>query len=168
MRYQTEYLRRIAQRDVDFFNAYTQKAKELEAKELKGEMTASEVYRNLEAFEGDWYDRTYYDAETQSFKTGDERRKSNFIFSEEESEQLRNVRDTVFKDKDGNVVFELKDANEFINKYTQKQNTPNPSNFDPRISEANRLITETQNSKTMTQEEKNAQIAEIRQSVGLL
>ena len=165
---QAEYLRRIAQRDVDFFNAYTQKAKELEAKELKGEMTASEVYRNLEAFEGDWYDRTYYDAETQSFITGDERRKSNFIFSEEETKQLRKVRDSGVRDKDtGEIAFKLEDANEFINEYTQKQNTPNPSNYDPRISEANRLIAEIQNS-TMTQEEKDKEIQAIRRSVGLL
>tara|TARA_R100001530_G_scaffold51864_1_gene38421 strand:+ start:134 stop:1654 length:1521 start_codon:yes stop_codon:yes gene_type:complete len=87
---QANYLKRIAQRDVDYARAYADKANELEEQELDGELTASQVKRQLDLFEGDWYDRTYFDEETGSFITDDKSRE-NLIFTEKETEELKNI-----------------------------------------------------------------------------
>ena len=44
---QAEYLKRVAQRDVDFFNAYTEEADRLEALEDAGELRASQVKKKI-------------------------------------------------------------------------------------------------------------------------
>jgi len=69
---QANYLKRIAQRDVDYARAYADKANELEEQELDGELTASQVKRQLDLFEGDWYD-------------------DNLIFDKTEMAELENI-----------------------------------------------------------------------------
>ena len=52
---QVEYLKRVAQRDIDAANAYAAEADRLEELERKGEISASQVTRQLDLFMGDWY-----------------------------------------------------------------------------------------------------------------
>jgi len=79
---QAEYLKRVAQRDVDFFNAYTAEADRLEALEDAGELRPSQVKRQLDKFEGDWYNE-------------------NLIFSEEEFKELEQIASGNYTDEAG-------------------------------------------------------------------
>jgi len=101
---QAEYLKRVAQRDIDFFNAYTAEADRLEALEDLGELKPSQVKRQLDKFEGDWYNE-------------------NLIFSEEEFEELKNIASGNYTDEDGNTYKtpEGFDANEWRKKYREGQ-----------------------------------------------
>ena len=87
---QANFLGRIAKRDVAFRDAYIDESDRLEKLEAEGELTPSQVYRKLTQFEGDWYNKSYYDAESDSFITGDSTR-SNLIFTEEETELLKSI-----------------------------------------------------------------------------
>ena len=69
---QAEYLERIAQRDVDFANAYIAEADRLEALIDAGEITNSQFKRKLLKFEGEWYDK-------------------QLIFNKVETEELKNI-----------------------------------------------------------------------------
>lgn len=51
---QGAYLQRIAQRDIDYFEAYNIKAAELESQELAGEISASGTYRELQKLKTQW------------------------------------------------------------------------------------------------------------------
>jgi hypothetical protein len=53
---QVDYLQRVAKRDVDFYEAYIKKAEELEAKVEEGEISETQLNRQLRTFEADWYD----------------------------------------------------------------------------------------------------------------
>ena len=87
---QAEYLERTALRDVAFGTAYQDEAGRLEALVDKEEITNSQMKRKLLKFEGDWYDRTYFDEKTGSFITDDKPRE-NLIFTEKETEELKNI-----------------------------------------------------------------------------
>ena len=89
---QSNYLKRIAQRDVAFYKAYTDEADKLEDLQASGELNSTQVRRKLNIFEGEWYDKTYYDENTQQFVTGDKKR-DNLIFTEEESKELESIVD---------------------------------------------------------------------------
>ena len=89
---QSNYLKRISQRDVAFYKAYTDEADDLEDLQASGELTSTQVRRKLNIFEGEWYDKTYYDENTQQFVTGDKKR-DNLIFTEEESKELESIVD---------------------------------------------------------------------------
>ena len=52
---QVDYLKRVAQRDIDAANAYATEADRLEKLEQQGELSASQVTRQLDLFMGDWY-----------------------------------------------------------------------------------------------------------------
>jgi len=155
---QAEYLRRISQRDIDFGNAYTLEAEKLEDLEDKGELSASQVKRKLSIFEGDWYDKTYYDENTKSFVTGDKKRINNVIFTEAETKELEAISQQEIIGADG-TVFEVA---QFAKSYREKQNTPKPSNYEPRFSEANELINDIQNSPDYDQATKNRMINQIK------
>ena len=51
---QGEYLRKIASRDIEFYDAYQKKADELEAQERAGEISAGAVYRELQKYKNEW------------------------------------------------------------------------------------------------------------------
>jgi|TARA_A100001515_G_scaffold144196_1_gene147517 hypothetical protein len=53
---QVEYLKRVAKRDVDFYKAYTEKAEDLEKLVDEGELSMTQLNRQLRQFEVDWYD----------------------------------------------------------------------------------------------------------------
>lgn len=52
---QVEYLKRVAQRDIDVANAYANEADRLEKLAREGELSDSQVTRELDLFLGDWY-----------------------------------------------------------------------------------------------------------------
>lgn len=137
---QSNFLKRIAKRDVAFYDAYTAEADRLENLEAEGELTPSQVYRKLTLFEGDWYDKSYYDAESDSFITGDSTR-SNLIFTEEETELLKSIENGTnpdYKIAEGfdGIIFAKgwregqKNASEEKSSYTQ-----NKSNVDKKADE---------------------------------
>jgi hypothetical protein len=71
---QGEYLRKIAERDIDFYDAYQKKADELEAQERAGEISATAVYRELQKYKNEW-------------------QAANPLFTDEDIKYLESVRD---------------------------------------------------------------------------
>jgi len=101
---QAEYLKRVAQRDVDFFNAYTDEADRLEALEDAGELRPSQVKRKLDKFEGDWYNE-------------------NLIFSKDEYDELEAIASGNYTDQNG-IVYTIPEgfnADEWRKNYREGQ-----------------------------------------------
>tara|TARA_R110000796_G_scaffold44152_1_gene107966 strand:- start:2048 stop:3616 length:1569 start_codon:yes stop_codon:yes gene_type:complete len=87
---QSNFLKRIALRDVAFRDAYINESDRLEELEDRGELKPQQVYRKLTQFETDWYERSYYDPESDSFITGDSIR-NNLVFTKEETDLLKSI-----------------------------------------------------------------------------
>ena len=151
---QVEYLKRVAQRDVDFFNAYTAKADELEAQELKGEITASKVRRELAKFEGDWYDK-------------------NLLFSDEEFDELEKIAAGDYTDVTGNVYTTPEDFNtdEWRKSYREGQEKGDnlKSTYSegkpPIVASYERKIQEIENDANLSDDKKTELIAIINQKI---
>ena len=167
---QANYLKRIAQRDVDFFNAYVDEADRLEGLEIAGEMTASQVKRKLNQFEGNWYDKTYYDAESDSFITGDSKR-NNLIFDAEEKAELEAVSKGGYVDSNG-FAYNIADGfnpSRWAKEYREGQETENPSSYttnqSPQLKEAlnlkEQVASGTGKFANLTDEERTQKLAEI-------
>ena len=173
---QAEYLRRVAKRDKDFADAYAVKADELEDLAAKGEISDSQVTRQLDLFETDWYDRTYFDKSTDSFITGETPRE-NLIFSAEEAEELRKIKAGGYVDEDN---FEYINEPEGFNpdlwqkKYREGQEaTANQSstyslNKNPAIDSLNRRRQSIQARSDLTEQEKNELFAAIDKQIKAL
>ena len=89
---QVEYLKRVAQRDIDAANAYAAEADRLEELARKGELSDSQVTRQLDLFLGNWYD-------------------DNLIFNEDEYAELEKIAAGNYTDDDGNIYVTDKGLN---------------------------------------------------------
>lgn len=142
---QANYLKRIAQRDVDFGNAYVIEADRLEGLEADGQLSASQVKRKLNQFEGNWYDKTYYDENTKSFVTGDKKRTGNLIFTEAETAELEAIKKGGYVDVDGHAytIADGFNADLWAKNYREGQEKDNPSSYtinqSPALNEAHAL-----------------------------
>ena len=140
---QAEYLKRVAQRDVDFFNAYTAEADRLEALEDAGELRPSQVKRQLDKFEGDWYNE-------------------NLIFSEEEFKELEQIASGNYTDESGITYATPEGFNtdEWRKKYREGQDAGSEQkssytlNKNPAIDALNRQRQSIQDRTDLTQEQK--------------
>ena len=109
---QANYLKRIAQRDVDFFNAYVDEADRLEGLEIAGELTASQVKRKLNQFEGNWYN-------------------DNLIFDAEEKAELEAITKGGYVDSDG-FAYNIADGfnpSKWAKEYREGQEKETPSSY---------------------------------------
>jgi co-chaperonin GroES (HSP10) len=149
---QASYLKRIAQRDVDFFNAYVDEADRLEGLEIAGEMTASQVKRKLNQFEGNWYN-------------------DNLIFDAEEKAELEAISKGGYVDSDGfayNIADEF-NPSRWAKEYREGQETENPSSYttnqSPQLKEAlnlkEQVASGTGKFANLTDEERTQKLAEI-------
>ena len=142
---QANYLKRIAQRDVDFGNAYVIEADRLEGLEADGQLSASQVKRKLNQFEGNWYDKTYYDENTKSFVTGDKKWTGNLIFTEAETAELEAIKKGGYVDVDGHAytIADGFNADLWAKNYREGQEKDNPSSYtinqSPALNEAHAL-----------------------------
>tara|TARA_R100000773_G_C4215900_1_gene114649 strand:- start:403 stop:1848 length:1446 start_codon:yes stop_codon:yes gene_type:complete len=152
---QVEYLKRIAQRDVDFFNAYTAEASRLEGLELDGQISASQVRRDLAKFEGDWYDE-------------------NLLFSDEEYDELEKIAKGDYTDAAGNVYTtpEDFDTNQWRKSYREGQakgddmkSSYSMNDKKPVIEAFERKIVEIQNDPNLDENQKADLIAKIEQKI---
>ena len=152
---QVEYLKRIAQRDVDFFKAYTAEASRLEGLELDGKISASQVRRDLAKFEGDWYDE-------------------NLLFTDEEYDELEKIAAGDYTDAAGNVYStpEDFDTDEWIKSYRkgQAKGDSMKSSYSmnakkPVIEAFERKIVQIQNDPNLEEDEKANLIALIEQKI---
>mgnify|MGYP003138724846 FL=1 len=152
---QVEYLKRIAQRDVDFFIAYTAEASRLEGLELDGQISASQVRRDLAKFEGDWYDE-------------------NLLFSDEEYDELEKIAKGDYTDAAGNVYTtpEDFDTNQWRKSYREGQakgddmkSSYSMNDKKPVIEAFERKIVEIQNDPNLDENQKADLIAKIEQKI---
>ena len=147
---QAEYLKRVAQRDVDFFNAYTAEADRLEALEDAGELRASQVKRQLDKFEGDWYNE-------------------NLIFSEEEFKELEQIASGNYTDEAGITYTTPEGFNtdEWRKKYREGQDASSEQKSsytlskNPAIDALNRQRESIQARTDLTQDQKETLYAAI-------
>ena len=154
---QAEYLKRVAQRDVDFFNAYTAEADRLEGLEDAGELRPSQVKRQLDKFEGDWYNE-------------------NLIFSKEEFKELENIASGNYTDEAGNTYItpEGFDTNEWRKKYREGQDagSEQKSSYtlgkNPAIDSLNRKRQSIQARSDLTDQQKNELFAAIDKQIKAL
>jgi len=124
---QSAYLERVAQRDIDFFGAYTAEADRLEGLEDAGELRPSQVKRQLDKFEGNWYNE-------------------NLIFSKEEFKELEDIVNGNYIDGDGMAYItpEGFNTNEWRKKYREgqdlssEQKSSYTSNKSPALDGLNR------------------------------
>ena len=156
---QANYLKRIAERDVNFFNAYVDEADKLERLEIDGEMTASQVKRKLNQFEGNWYN-------------------DNLIFDAEETAELEAISKGGYVDSNG-FAYNIADGfnpSRWAKEYRDGQETENPSSYttnqSPQLKEALNLKEEvasgTGRFANMTIEEKNAELIKIDELIKTL
>ena len=151
---QVEYLKRVAQRDVDFFNAYTVEADKLEAQELKGEITASQVRRELAKFEGDWYDE-------------------NLLFSDEEFDELEKIAAGDYTDAAGNEYKtpEDFDTDKWRKSYREGQEKGDnlkstyTTGKSPIVASYERKIQEIENDASLNDDQKDDLIKIINQKI---
>jgi len=151
---QVEYLKRVAQRDVDFFNAYTVEADKLEAQELKGEITASQVRRQLAKFEGDWYDE-------------------NLLFSDEEFDELEAIAKGDYTDAAGNVYTTPEDFNTDKWRKSYREGQEKGDNLkstyttgkSPIVASYERKIQEIENDASLNDDQKDELIKIINQKI---
>jgi hypothetical protein len=116
---QAEYLRRIADRDKRFFTEYNKKAAELEG---NSKLSSSQVYRQLQNWEADWYN-------------------DNLIFNADETAELKAIADGSYKDSQGMeyVIPEGFDVESYQKEYRQKQDEVIPSSFSLTAEDENAL-----------------------------
>ena len=154
---QAEYLKRVAQRDVDFFGAYTAEADRLEGLEDAGELKPSQVKRQLDKFEGNWYNE-------------------NLIFNKEEFEELENIANGNYTDEAGNTYItpEGFNTNEWRKKYREGQDASSDqkssytSNKIPAINSLNRKKEEIQARIDLPLEQRNQLISAIDEQIANL
>jgi hypothetical protein len=154
---QAEYLKRVAQRDVDFFGAYTAEADRLEGLEDAGELKPSQVKRQLNKFEGNWYNE-------------------NLIFNKEEFEELENIANGNYTDEAGNTYItpEGFNTNEWRKKYREGQDASSEqkssytSNKIPAINSLNRKKEEIQARTDLPLEQRNNLISAIDEQIANL
>tara|TARA_R100001082_G_scaffold91020_1_gene57666 strand:+ start:887 stop:2308 length:1422 start_codon:yes stop_codon:yes gene_type:complete len=166
---QSNYLKRIAQRDVAFFQAYTEEADRLEDLQADGDLTSTQVRRKLNIFEGEWYDKTYYDESTQQFVTGDKKR-DNLIFTEEESKELESIVDGK---NESYVIPDGFDGEQFSKGYREGQDkasqqkssyTTNKNTVDSELQELRQKI---ENDPVMSIEDKEKLLKKIDEQLKL-
>lgn len=154
---QAEYLKRVAQRDVDFFNAYTEEADRLEALEDAGELRASQVKRKLDKFEGDWYNE-------------------NLIFSKEEFAELEKIAKGNYTDEAG-ITYTTPEgfnADEWRKKYREGQEASGEQKSSytlgktPAIDSLNRKRQQIQARTDFTPEQKETLLAAIDSQIKAL
>ena len=149
---QANYLKRIAQRDVDFFNDYVDEAEKLEALEEKGQLTASQVKRKLNQFEGNWYN-------------------DNLIFDAEEKAELEAISKGGYVDSNG-FAYNIADGfnpSRWAKEYREGQETENPSSYttnqSPQLKEAlnlkEQVTSGTGQYANLTDEERTQKLVEI-------
>ena len=149
---QSDYLKRIAQRDVDFYNAYVAKADELEEQAERGEISASKVYRELTKFETDWYD-------------------NNLLFDADETAELEAIVKGGYRDSDGYVydIDEGFDGKAFAEGWRKGQDQEVPSTYtqnqSPQLARAIKLKDDIENGvgkyQNLSADERSAAIAKI-------
>jgi len=147
---QSEYLKRIAERDVSFFNAYVTEADRLEGLEASGELTASQVKRQLNKFEGDWYN-------------------DNLIFDENETAELESI---VKGESTSYIIPEGFNGEEFRKGYREgqdrasEQKSSYSTNKSVAQTEADKKREEIKNDPSLTEAEKEKFLAMIDQVMG--
>jgi len=154
---QAEYLKRVAQRDIDFFGAYTAEADRLEGLEDAGELRPSQVKRQLDKFEGDWYNE-------------------NLIFNKEEFKELENIANGNYTDEAGNTYItpEGFNTNEWRKKYREGQDASSEqkssytSNKIPAINSLNRKKEEIEARIDLPLEQRNNLISAIDEQIANL
>ena len=154
---QAEYLKRVAQRDIDFFGAYTAEADRLEGLEDAGELRPSQVKRQLDKFEGDWYNE-------------------NLIFNKEEFKELENIANGNYTDEAGNTYItpEGFNTNEWRKKYREGQDASSEqkssytSNKIPAINSLNRKKEEIEARIDLPLEQRNNLISAIDKQIANL
>jgi len=149
---QSDYLKRISQRDIDFYNDYIIKADDLEAQAERGEISDSKVYRELTKFEADWYN-------------------DNLIFDEDETAELEAIVKEGYTDLDGTVykIDEGFDGEEFAEGWRNGQEKEVPSTYtqnqSPQLTHAIKLKDDIENGvgkyQNLTPDERAAAIAKI-------
>tara|TARA_R100001369_G_scaffold51405_1_gene78238 strand:- start:449 stop:1933 length:1485 start_codon:yes stop_codon:yes gene_type:complete len=156
---QANYLKKIAERDVNFFNAYVDEADRLEGLEIDGEMTASQVKRKLNQFEGNWYN-------------------DNLIFDAEETAELEAISKGGYVDSNG-FAYNIADGfnpSRWAKEYRDGQETENPSSYttnqSPQLKDAlnlkEQVASGTGKFANMTTEEKNAELIKIDELIKTL
>ena len=154
---QSEYLFRIAKRDVDFNLEYVAEAERLEDLEDKGELRPSQVKRKLNAFEAQWYN-------------------DHLIFSKDEEEELKAIIKGGYVDEDGMAytVPEGFNVDEYISGYREGQNktidqkSSYTSNKIPAINSLNRKKEEIQARTDLPLEQRNNLISAIDEQIANL